>query len=115
MGVGHHTKIWCDAAEPRSISFLRSKGFNAVPCVKGKDSVKARITFLQNHTIIVSPNCVNMIRELSNFSYIKKDDVYTEDTTHEFSHICCDGLGYAYSDIYTVNKLRTLDKNVLGL
>jgi hypothetical protein len=54
---------------------------------------------------------------LENFSY-KKDKTtgeYTEDMTHEFSH-AIDGLGYAYSDIYTAKKkLGTFDKALLGL
>ena len=105
-----------DAAEPRSIQFFVNKGIHAVPCIKGKDSVKARISFLQNHTIIVHPKCKNLIRELENFAYIKdkKTDRYTENTTHEFSH-AVDALGYAYSDIYTDNKLRTIDKSILGI
>lgn len=40
------TKIWMDAAEPRTIQFFKNQGMNAVPCIKGKDSVRARITFL---------------------------------------------------------------------
>lgn len=109
------TTLWIDSAEPRSIEFLRLKGFAAKPCLKGQDSVRSRITFLQNHTIIVHPRCENVLRELSNFSYIKdKNDRYTENTTHEFSHTL-DALGYAYSNIYRNNRLQTMDKSVLGL
>ena len=109
-------KIYMDAAEPRSIDFFRKQGFNAVPCIKGRDSVKARISFLQNHEIIISPVCQNLITEFENFSYLldKKTEQLTEDTTHEFSH-GIDGLGYAYSDIYTKSKLKSFDKALLGL
>lgn len=110
------TKIWMDAAEPRSIQFFSNHGMHTVPCIKGKDSVKARISFLQNHEIIVHPSCKNLIAELENFAYIKdkQSDKFTEKTTHEYSH-AIDALGYAYSDIYTDNKLRTLDKSLLGI
>lgn len=109
-------KIFFDAAEPRSIDFFKKQGINAHPCLKGQNSVKARIMFLQDHKIVVHPYCQNLINELENFSYIKDKmtGLYTEDTTHEFSH-AIDGLGYAYSDIYTRGKLKTLDKSVLGL
>lgn len=40
------TKIWMDAAEPRTIQYFINSGVNAVPCIKGQNSVKARITFL---------------------------------------------------------------------
>lgn len=114
--IGRRTKCYMDSAEPRSIEYFRQAGFNVRPCIKGQGSVQARITFLQNQEIIVHPSCQDLIRELENFSYIKdkKTNKYTENTTHEFSH-AIDALGYAYSDIYTNNKLRTLDKSVLGL
>ena len=114
--IGKRTKCYMDCAEPRSIDFFKQRGFNTRPCLKGQNSVAARITFLQNHEIIVHPNCQDLIRELENFSYIKdkRTEKYTENTTHEYSH-AIDALGYAYSDIYTNNKLKTLDKSVLGL
>lgn len=111
------TKLYMDNAEPRSIEYFRREGFNAVPCVKGKDSVKARISFLQNNEIIILPTCKNVIKEFENFAYKKDKQTggYKDDFTHEFSH-AIDGLGYAYSDIYTANKqIKTFDKALLGL
>lgn len=115
MGLSK-SKIFMDSAEPRSIDYFRKQRINVVPSIKGQNSVKARIMFLQDHKIIVDPKCKNIINELENFSYIKSKQTgeYTEDTTHEYSH-GIDGLGYAYSDIYTKSKLRTIDKSVLGL
>lgn len=109
-------KIQFDSAEPRTIDYFRRKYINAVPCIKGQGSVEARIMFLQNHRLIVKPECRNIINELENFSYIKdkKTNKYTDDTTHEFSH-AIDAIGYAYSDIYTKGRLKTLDKSILGL
>ena len=110
------TKIYMDSAEPRSIDYFKRKGINAVPCLKGAGSVKARITFLQNHEIIIHPKCKHLIEEFSNFAYEKdKQGNYIEDSyTHQYSH-GIDGLGYAYSDIYTKGNIRVLDKSVLGL
>lgn len=109
-------RIQCDSAEPRTIDFFRKKNLNAVPCVKGSNSVAARIAFLQNHRIVVHPRCRNVIMELSNFSYVKNRNGQFEDAkyTHEYSH-SIDAIGYAYSDLYTHTKLRTLDKSVLGI
>ena len=110
-------KIQCDSAEPRTIEFFRKKNLYTVPCVKGANSIDARIAFLQNHKIIVHPKCKNVIMELSNFSYEKdrKTGKYVDDKyTHEYSH-SIDALGYAYSDIYTRSRLRTMEKGVLGL
>ena len=109
-------KIYVDAAEPRSIQFFRQDGINATACKKGADSVKAGLMFLQDNLIIVHPKCKNFIMELENFSYIKSKltGEWTEDTTHEFSH-AVDACRYAYSDIYTNPKLKTLNKALLGL
>lgn len=110
------SKIFVDAAEPRSIQFFKSEGINTVACAKGKDSVKAGLMFLQDHLIIVHPRCKNFIIELENFSYIKSKQTgeWTEDTTHEWSH-AIDACRYGYSDIYCNTKLKTLDKSVLSL
>lgn len=110
------SKIFVDAAEPRSIQYFKQEGINATPCAKGKDSVKAGLMFLQDNLIIVHPRCKNFITELENFSYIKSKVTgeWTEDTTHEWSH-AIDACRYAYSDIYTQTKLKTFNKSALSL
>lgn len=110
------SKIYVDAAEPRSIQYFKNEGINAVGCAKGKDSVKAGLMFLQDNLIIVHPRCIHFIAELENFSYIKSKQTgeWTKNTTHEWSH-AIDACRYGYSDIYTNKKLRTLDKSLLGL
>lgn len=110
------TKIFVDAAEPRSIQYFKQQGIRAEACAKGKDSVKAGLMFLQDSLIIVHPSCQNFINELDNFSYIKSKVTgeFTEDTTHEWSH-AIDACRYAYSDIYTQTKLKTFSKAALSL
>ena len=110
------TKIYVDAAEPRSIQFFKNEGINATGCTKGKDSTKAGLMFLQDHLIIVHPKCKAFRTELENFSYIKSKQTgeWTEDTTHEWSH-AIDACRYAYSDIYTNTKLKTINKAALSL
>ena len=112
----HRTKVFVDAAEPRSIQFFKNEGIRAEACAKGKDSVKAGLMFLQDNMIIVHPKCRNFINELENFSYIKSKQTgeWTEDTTHEWSH-AIDACRYAYSDIYTNTRLKTMSKTALGL
>ena len=110
------TKLFVDAAEPRSIQYFRQEGINAVACAKGKDSVKAGLMFLQDHLIVVHPKCKNFITELENFSYIKSKQTgeWTEETTHEWSH-AIDACRYGYSEIYTQTKLKTFNKSALSL
>ena len=109
-------KLYVDSAEPRSIQFFKNDGINATASLKGKDSVKAGIMFLQDNKIIVHPSCRNFITELENFSYIKSKQTgeWTEDTTHEWSH-AIDACRYAYSDIYTNKKIKTMSKAALSL
>lgn len=110
------TKVFVDAAEPRSIQFFKQEGISAYACSKGKDSVKAGLMFLQDHLIVVHPNCINFKTELENFSYVKSKMTgeWTDETTHEWSH-AIDACRYAYSDIYTNTKLKTISKAALSL
>ena len=110
------SQIRVDSAEPRTIQYLRNNGINAVKASKGQDSVKAGIMFLQDCLLVVHPRCVNFKMELENFSYIKSKQTgeWTEDTTHEWSH-AIDACRYAYSDIYTNKKLKSISKSQLNL
>jgi phage terminase large subunit len=71
---------------------------------------------LQNHEIIILPNLTDIINEFENFAYKrdKNGKLVEGEYTHEFSH-SIDALGYAYSNIYTKSRLRTMEKSVLGL
>ena len=110
------SKIKVDSAEPRTIQFLRNNGINAEGATKGPDSVRAGLMFLQNVLIIVHPRCVNFKTELENFSFIKSKVTgeWTEETTHEWSH-AIDACRYAYSDIYTNRKVKSISKSSLNL
>lgn len=109
-------KIYVDSADARAIQHFKNNRIRAEGCPKGKDSVKNGLMFLQDHLIIVHPCCTNFRTELENFSYIKSKQTgeWTDDTTHEFSH-SIDACRYAYSDIYTNTKLKTINKNLLSL
>lgn len=116
MKIGK-SKVYVDAAEPRTIQFLKNEDINAFPCAKGKDSTKAGYMFLQDHLIIVHPSCKNMINELENLTYKKSKltGEYTEEfEDHTYTH-ACDALRYGYSDIYTNTKLKTISKAALSL
>jgi phage terminase large subunit len=111
------TKLYVDSAEPRSIQFFRNEGINAVGATKGKDSVKSGYMFLQDNTIVIHPRCKNLIRDCENLSYRKSKQTgeYTEEfDNHQYTHTT-DSLRYAYSDIYTNKKLKTMSKAALSL
>jgi phage terminase large subunit len=61
--------ITADSARPETISFMRRKGFNITPAVKGPGSVEEGVTFLQNYDIMVHPRCLHVIDELTLYSW----------------------------------------------
>ena len=65
-------QITADSAEPKSIDRLYGLGLNRIRGArKGKDSIMNGIDFLQDFEIIIHPNCVNFITEISNYTWAK--------------------------------------------
>lgn len=64
--------IYADSAEPRLIAELQAKGMNIKAVVKGKGSILAGITIMQNYEIIVEHNSLNIIKELNNYAWADK-------------------------------------------
>ena len=68
MGYGKE-RITADSAEPKSIDELKSLGIHAKGAMKGKDSIKNGIQWIQDLEIIIHPRCVNFITEISNYTW----------------------------------------------
>ena len=83
--------IVADSAEPRLISELSTLGLNIVPAIKGPDSISYGISVLQDYDLIVSPESINLIRELNNYSWLEKRSKTPRDN---FNHLL-DPLRYA--------------------
>lgn len=64
--------IVADSAEPRLISELQTLGLNIVPAIKGQGSVTYGISLLQDYDLIVSPESINLIKELNNYCWLEK-------------------------------------------
>lgn len=56
-----------DSAEPKSIDEIKSYGINILGVMKGKDSVRQGIQYVQDQRISVTKRSVNVIREYRNF------------------------------------------------
>ena len=66
-------RIRADCAEPKSNDDLRRLGIGRItPSVKGRDSILNGISAINEYKITVSSGCVNMIRELSSYTYDEK-------------------------------------------
>lgn len=79
-GVLRPWKILADNARPETISYMQRHGYPRMEaCLKGKDSVKEGVIFLQGYNIVVHPRCKHTIDELKNYSY--KKDPKTQEIT----------------------------------
>jgi phage terminase large subunit len=91
-----------DSAEPKSIEDLRRHGFRIRACQKGRDSVRAGIDKMQQNTLMVTSNSVNLIRELRGY-------VWATDKTGEQTGEPIDDFNHALdaSRYIIMEKLRT--------
>lgn len=83
--------IVADSAEPRLIDELKAKGINIRPTIKGPDSVKAGLRTLQDYTLVITPESVNLAKELNNYAW---SDRKSNTPIDAFNH-SIDALRYA--------------------
>lgn len=97
-------KIIADSAEPKSIDELKGLGLRRIePAKKGKDSINMGIQFIQNFEIIIHPQCVNFLTEISNYTWDKdKFGNRINRPIDDFNH-CLDALRYG-CERYAFNK-----------
>jgi phage terminase large subunit len=95
-----------DSSRPETISYMKRHGYPKMePSVKGKDSVKEGIIFLQGYDIVVHPDCIHTIDELTLYSY--KVDKLTEQVLPEL----VDDKNHVIDSIrYAVEKVRRKKK-----
>lgn len=93
--------ITADNARPETISYLQRNGFPKLkPAIKGKDSVKEGVIFLQGFDIIVHPRCIHTIDELTMYSFVvdKLTGLVTPILEDKKNHVI-DSLRYAAEDL----------------
>lgn len=96
-GLVGYRSLFCDSAEPKSIDELKKYGINANSGLKGPDSIRHGIQWMQKHRLIVDKRCVNFIHELEQYHW--KKDKYGESLpvpVDKHNH-GIDALRYAYS------------------
>lgn len=99
-GYGKET-ITADSAEPKSIAELRNFGLRVRPAVKGPDSIRHGIQFLQGFRIIVHPRCNNFETEISNYTWnTDRAGNRLNVPIDEFNHLL-DALRYATEKLAT--------------
>ena len=108
--------IVADSAEPKSIEHLRSLGLIRIKASKkGKDSINAGIQFIQDFKIFIHPRCVNFLTEISNYAWDKdKFGKAVNKPIDDFNHLM-DAMRYALEDYMRNNRMKTINKNILGV
>lgn len=106
--------ITADSAEPKSIDRLRELGLkNIKGARKGRDSVNHGIDAIQDYEIIIHPQCVNFITEISNYCWEKdKFGNATGKPIDDFNHLQ-DAMRYAFERVIN-SKSATILKGDFG-
>jgi phage terminase large subunit len=90
--------VWCDSAEPKSITEMRNQGINrieAMPVSKGRDSVWHSIQWLQQWKIVIDKSCTNTINEISQYQWQKNKDGISLNEPIGINDHCIAALRYA--------------------
>lgn len=100
------TLVVADSAEPKSIDEIKSYGINIIGVMKGQDSVRQGIQYVQDQKISVSKRSVNVIREYRNFLWkTDKDGKILNEPEHQFKH-SMDAISYAFDSYKPVMTSR---------
>lgn len=111
--------IKCDSAEPKSIRYLQTRGFNALAARKWSEGERrAKLANVKKikrfKRIIVSDACPNVCRELGELTYkLDRNAEIIEDEFNLDAHTL-DATIYAL-DSYDVTDVKRLSKSDLGL
>ena len=100
-------RITADSAEPKSIDELKGLGLHRISsAVKGKDSINNGIQFIQDFEIIIHPQCVNFLTEISNYTW--DDDKFGNKINKpidDFNHLM-DAMRYAIEKYINKKKIE---------
>lgn len=69
-GMARNWPIFADSAAPQTISYLQRNGYPKLqPAVKGPNSIKEGVVFLQSYDIKIHPRCTHVIDEFTHYSF----------------------------------------------
>lgn len=90
--------VTCDNADPKTIDYLAVNGINAVPSIKGPDSINRGIRYLQGYDIIIHNKCQNFKNEIEQYHW--KEDKYGNAMAKpvDANNHLLDALRYAVED-----------------
>lgn len=97
--------VIADSAEPKSIDEILSYGINIIPCVKGKDSVRQGIQYVQQQRILVTKRSKNIWMEYLNFMWkVDKNGLSINEPERTYKH-SMDAISYGMDSLKPRNYL----------
>lgn len=63
--------VIADSAEPKSIDEIKLYGVNIIPTVKGRDSIRQGIQYVQDQRISITKRSTNLIKEYRNYLWLR--------------------------------------------
>ena len=69
LGIKKTDEIIADSAEPKSIDYLKARGWNIWPAVKGPDSVKFGIKKIKESKTFITKSSINFAKEQRNYRW----------------------------------------------
>lgn len=109
--------ITADCAEQKSIAEIKRAGVYRIrPSRKGPDSVVHGIQWINQQRIVIDERCTHTIEETENYTWKKdrKTGEYINEPEDAYNH-CLDAVRYGLQGVAGMDKLRTINKALLGL
>ena len=79
LGVSKDDYMYPDSEDPSRIKELEDAGYNVLPAVKGKDSVRAGINEIKSRKLYVTKSSTSGIKELQTYSWKVKGDMILDE------------------------------------
>lgn len=89
------TLVKADSAEPKAIDEIRQYGINIVPVLKGPDSVRQGINYVQGQRISVTKRSINLLKEYRGYMWKSDKDGRILLVPEEGMDDCLDAGRYA--------------------
>jgi phage terminase large subunit len=94
--------VVADSAEKREIIDMRKDRINIMPSKKGPDSVRKGLRDMLGYEIVVTPESVNLKKELSNYVW---NDRKSDTPVDEYNHLI-DAARYAFTRLTLSKRVR---------
>lgn len=107
-GMARNWPIVADSARPETISYLKRHGYDKIePAIKGANSVKEGVIFLQGYDIIIHPCCPHTIDEFTNYRYKTSQLFVTPENPDGVTNILEDAKNHVVDSVrYALERLR---------